>query len=51
MTGILARKEGYTPQLLFPEQVQGLASYYLDNVSHCHPEMSEFCEVPNLREV
>lgn len=44
MAGILALKEGYTP-----EQIQGLASYYLDSVSRYHPETSEFCEVLKLR--
>ena len=33
MVEILALKEGYTPELSFPEQVQGLASNYVDNMS------------------
>lgn len=49
MIEILALKEGYTPELSFPEQVQGLVSNYIDNASHYHPETSEFCEVLNLR--
>lgn len=49
MIEILALKEGYTPELSFPEQVQGLVSNYIDSVSHYHPKTSEFCEVLNLR--
>lgn len=49
MVEILALKEGHTPELSFPEQVQGLASNCVDNDSHYHPETSEFCEVLNLR--
>lgn len=49
MVEILALKEVYTPELSFLEQVQGLASNYVDNVCHYHPETSEFCEVLNLR--
>jgi len=49
MVEILALKESCTPELSFPQQVQGLASNYVDNVSHCHPETSEFSEVLNLR--
>lgn len=49
MAELLAVKEGYTPELSFPEQVQELVRNFVDNVSRYHPETSEFCEVLNLR--